>query len=290
MVDDVAAIVNEEAKAIAENLKLFYPTGLREIDTRWGGLSNEGPTLLIGISGHGKTSTLNRLGFGLCCNGFGVYTHATEASKEQRIRDIVYSVAGLNQIEARSDPDKKAVVDRLNRAGQMVADLTWDVSGSGMGLQDICARIRAGAMAGKVDVAFIDYLQDIPAQGSEGRMSRTEWVGHCSQTFKDLCAEVQIPIVMGAQATKPLLVDAKINPRPGMYSTQWSSKPAQDAEEVYTLYYNDAMKAEYGEAWTIPGLPGVIEITKRKARRTKLSTVEVDFNGNVRWLGEPAMP
>ncbi len=287
MVDDVAGIVHEEADAILSNKRLFYPTGLPEWDVRFGGLSNEGVTLLIGVSGHGKTTTLNRLYFGMSAGGFGVYLHGTETSREQRLRDIIYSAASVNQVEARTatQAQKEAAIRRLNLAGEMVAGFTGTVTGSGLELEEICANIRAGVMAGRIEVAMVDYLQDIPCPARFAN-AKMEWVGHCSQTLKDLSAELQIPILVGAQAQKPQLKEAKVNPRPGMFSVQWASKAAQDAEEVYTLYYNDAFKAEWGEAWNVIAIPGHIEIIKRKARRTKLGYVEVPFHGDIRWLGE----
>lgn len=172
----------------------------------------------------------------------------------------------------------------------MVGDLPWEVTGSGMGIDEICAKIRADRMAGKLDAAFIDYLQDIPATGRYARLPRVEFVGQCSQMLKDTAAELQIPIVVGAQAEKPTLEKALLKPRPGMFSSQWGSKAPQDAEEVYTLYLNDAFKKEWGDSWTVVGLPGVLEVTKRKARRTECGTALIDFRGETRWLGEkPAL-
>jgi replicative DNA helicase len=141
-------------------------------------------------------------------------------------------------------------------------------------------------MAGRTDIAILDYVQDIAPSGSELRLPRPEFVGKCSQALKDLSAEVKIPIVLFGQASKPTLKDAKANPRPGMYDAQWSSKLPQDAEEVYILYNDAAMVQEYGDAWRPVSLPGCVELIKRKARRTALGGIELTFDGNIRWLGE----
>jgi len=287
MGEDVASIVHSEMDAIQNNRKLFFPTAMPEVDNKWGGLSNEGVTLILARSGHGKTTMANRLYFGMSCNGFGVHLHGTETSREQRLRDIMYSVASLNQIEARSSRDKEATLQRLNDAARMVAGFPGDVTGAGLTLDEICTKIRVGVMAGRTEVAICDYVQDIAPSGAEMRLPRPEFVGKCSQTLKDLSAELHIPIVLFAQASKPTLQEARANPRPGMYDAQWSSKLPQDAEECFVMYNDAAMVAEYGDAWRPVSLPGCIELLKRKARRTALGGIELTFDGNIRWLGEP---
>ena len=289
MGEDVASIVHSEMDAIQNNRKLFYPTGMLEIDNKWGGISNEGVTLVLARSGHGKTTLANRLYFGMSCNGFGVHLHGTETSREQRLRDIMYSVASLNQIEARAAKDKEAVIHRLNEAARMVAGFPGTVTGAGLTLDEICTKIRVGVMSGRVEVAILDYVQDIAPSGQEMRLPKPEFVGRCSQTLKDLSAELHIPIVLFGQAGKVSLKEARANPRPGMYDAQHASKLAQDAEEAYVLYNDAAMVQEYGDAWRPVSLPGCIELIKRKARRTALGGIELTFDGNIRWLGEPVV-
>lgn len=284
MMDDVLAIVNSETDDILESRAIYLPTGLEELDLKWGGISNEGMTLVIGVSQHCKTTLMNRLWYGMSLQGLGVYLHGTESGKEQRVRDVIYSAAAVNQIEVRSAHDKEDQIRRLHRAGEVVAGFNGKVTGAGLSLNGICANIRIGVAEKRVNAAIIDYLQDIPSPDS--KRSRQEWVAFCSQTFKDLSAECEIPIIVGAQAAKPSLQDALKSPRPGMWSIQWSSKPAQDAEEVFTLFNNQAYINEWGNAWSVFARPGHIELHKKKARRSELGFTEVPFNGHVRWLGE----
>lgn len=262
-------------------------TGLDDLDRVLGGLSSQGVTLVLAQSGHGKTSLCNRLTIGLCEQGRYVYLHGTETTTERRRGDLLSAMA---RVPKRNGFDALQAGQQLHDAAMRLRAYTVEVSGCGLVVDEVCARARQLHNAGRLDALLVDYVQDLPRAKGD-RSDTLEHIMRCSQTLKDLAAELAIPVVVFAQAKKPENLDAAAKqPRPGMWDAQWASKLAQDAEEVWCLYLEAKNRLEWGEDWTTrckhPGSAEQIEIIRRKGRDAAEGTACLSWHGPTKWIGD----
>lgn len=296
-----------EEEAMGER-KVYMPTGLVEWDdnVNFQGLSTEGMTLVLGASGMGKTSVLNRLAIGLLEQGFNVYMHGTETSEDRRLRDMVFSIAGVDGrawaritrgIGDMRDAGQEADAVLLHEVRQSLARLgaaeEWlvrqplHITGSGKSVEAVTAEAHHLYRKGKCDVVIVDYLQDLADSRGHGiRMGdRVQQVSHKSSMLKELASALQLPVVAGAQVSgEKAGVDGR-DPKPQLWDVQWSSTAHQDAEEVYALYRDDYYADRYPN-WQPRGDAHTIEIIARKRRTGKLGTIGLNFHGPTKWVGE----
>lgn len=296
-----------ELEAMGER-RVYMPTGLVEWDdnVNFQGLSTEGMTLVLGASGMGKTSVLNRLAIGLLEQGFSVYMHGTETSEDRRLRDMVFSIAGVDgrawarltrgigdMRDAGQEPDAvlmrevRQSLARLGAAEEWLVRQPLHITGSGRSVERVAAEAHHLYRKGECDVVIVDYLQDLADSRGHGiRMGdRVQQVAHKSSSLKELAATLQIPVVAGAQVSgEKAGVDGR-DPKPQLWDVQWSSTAHQDSEEVYALYRDDYYRDRYPN-WQPRGDEGTIEVIARKRRTGKLGTIGLNFHGPTKWVGE----
>lgn len=283
----------------------YLDTGIRGWD--WNqdfvGLSRQGVTLILGASGSGKTSLLNRLALGIKSKGASVYLHGTETAYGRRLDDMMQSLAQVNGQEwgayaqkmtpgqppaAEVREDQHRLMSAFERAAAWHHNTPGEIhiTGGSLTVEEICYRARALHRRHGIECVIVDYLQDIADSRGEGLRiaERTQQVMHKSTALKELACDLGIPVVVGAQVSGEKQGPGA-DPRPKMWDCQWSSTAHQDAEEVYAIYRDDYYRASQ-KAWTPLGNPGVIEVIARKRRRGRLGTMELAFDGPTKWVGE----
>jgi replicative DNA helicase len=308
-VSEIAARVAREALTIAERVSTpaahadevdrvldsmlskgavwTIPTGLDGLDRALGGLSSQGVTLVLAQSGMGKTSLCNRMVIGLCEQSRYLYLHGTETSTERRRGDLLSALA---RVPKRADFDGRQAGQQLHDAAQRLRCYTLEVTGSGLTVDELCARARQLHNSGRLDVLLVDYVQDLPKAKGD-RSDTLEHIMRCSQTLKDLAAELCIPVVVFAQAKRPENLDACAKqPRPGMWDAQWASKLAQDAEECWVLYLEAKNRLEWPDEWLQrckqPGSIDELEVWRRKGRDAAEGVARLRWHGPTKWIGE----
>lgn len=268
-------------------------SGITELDLEpeFGGFSREGMTIIMGASGMGKTSVINRIAYGMAKTGTHVYLHGTETTRKRRIRDIAMSLAGLGAreweraVETNDRDYLKKSWTKINMALEEIHKLPLQISGSGLTVESVAQRARTFHKRDKCGVVIVDYLQDfVRSRLGKKYLETIQQVGHASQTLKDLSAELAVPVIVGAQVSDEKGGPPK-DPRPHMWQIQWSSKAHQDAEEVYSLFRDDYYRDRFPSAWTPRGNPGMIEIIARKRRSGELATFELPFVVPSKWVG-----
>jgi replicative DNA helicase len=268
-------------------------------DADFCGLTREGMTLILAQSGVGKTSLLNCLGMGRARVGGLPYVHGTETTVKRRLRDMAFSLGGVDQ-------RLWTHMSRLFRNGQLTDDthmtvlfddwgiklretMDWlgqsglQATGAGLTVDAVCARARSLKRQGKCDSVFVDYLQDLTAVPSVGH-NRMDQVNYASRRLKDLAAELEIPVVVAAQVSGEKNGPGA-DPKPQMWDTQWSSQVHQDSEEVLALYRDDLFRDRIKD-WKPKGKSGCMEIIARKRRVGRLTTLELAFDGPAKWVGK----
>lgn len=287
--------------------EVYMSTGIPEWDnnTNFQGISTEGCTLILGASGMGKSTLLNRLCVGLLSQGRSVYLHGTETSVSRRLRDLCYAVSqqdarlwsnltrALSEMKAVGDWDValanevETMRERLRDAQDWLASTNLTITGSGLNVEQIVATATNLHERKGLDCVIVDYLQDIgDTQGFGVKVGdRVQQVSHKSNALKNLSGSLNIAVVMGAQVSGEKDGPGK-DPRPQLWQTAWSATAHQDCEEAYALYVDDYYASRFPD-WKPKGRPGTMEIIARKRRTGKLSTLEVPFNGAVKWCGGP---
>lgn len=322
MIGAVVEHVDQDIDAeLAGNRHVFAPTGIVSLDTAhdFGGLTTQGMTLIIGASGMGKTSLLNRLALGMSAMGQKVYLYGTETDARRRTRDLQFSLAAVDQRRWASSVQRLVIArsqgrrierledwvsetrHRLKLASYWLSQMPIIVNNTGRSVDQVSREIRQYHRQGRLDIAFLDYLQDF-GRSPEVAPDPSSQSMHASQTLKQLSAQLNIPVVVGCQRTgeQELNSDlAKATDRslPGLIGrlvpnqVQWTSKAKQDAEEVFSLYRRDYYADLYPDiAHALPGSEGAIEIVARKRRAGPLNRWAVDFHGPTKWVGQrPSM-
>ena len=283
----------------------YLPTGIKVWDRSddWLGIRSEGITLFLGRSGMGKTTVINSLALNMANIGFNVYMHGTETSTLDRVETMVFSLAGVDSklwsamcrwkadygLNGESETTMRRMNRNLEHAMRRIQRLSLQTSGSGKTVEQIASKARWLRRLGKLDVMFVDYLQDFEHSASAtgikvgDQVSQTRYV---SRSLKDLSAELGIPIVVGAQVSGEKTTSTE-RVRPQMHDVQWSSGAHQDAEEVYAVNRGDYWSTRLGNDYdpVKHGVTGNIEIIARKRRVGTLSKLELSFDGPTKWIG-----
>ena len=302
--DDLDTLFDAEADGTRE---VYMSTGIPEWDnnTNFQGISTEGCTLILGASGMGKSTLLNRLCVGLLSQGRSVYLHGTETSVSRRLRDLCYAVSqqdarlwsnltkALAEMKAAGEWDVglahevQTMRENLRDAQDWLASTNLTITGSGLNVEQIVSTATNLHERKGLDCVIVDYLQDIGDSKGHGIRvgDRVQQVSHKSNALKNLSGSLNLAVVMGAQVSGEKDGPGK-DPRPQLWQTAWSATAHQDCEEAYALYVDDYYATRFSD-WVPKGAPGTMEIIARKRRTGKLSTLEVPFKGAVKWCGGP---
>ena len=286
--------------------EVYIRTGIPSWDNHslFGGLSTEGVTLILGASGMGKTTLLNRYVVGLLSLGTPVYLHGSETSEDRRLRDLTFSLAGVDgrawaqltrglaELKARGEYDLEiyreveGMVAQLEQAQAWLDDKPLFITGAGRSVEQVTAYARQLHRRYPGLVVVVDYLQDLADTIAPGVRvgDRIQQVSHKSGKLKHLAATIRRPVVVGAQVSGEK-GGPGLDPRPELWDVQWSSTAHQDAEEVYALFRADYYR-ERDPNTRIQGEPGIVEVIARKRRTGRLATLSLDWDGPSKWIGE----
>lgn len=293
----------------------YFRTGIPALDEMitFNGLIREGLTLVIARSGIGKTTFGNRLAIGLAANRRRVLLCPTETSKDRRTKDLLFSLARVDQkawgawtmdraaardCGARNLPYQRAVDEALSRlrdAGERLTEMPLEITDTGWTVERLCAEVTRRHRQGTVDCVLVDYLQDLaPSKGVD--QNRSHQVAHASKALKDLSVRLDVPIVLFAQSKhsdEP--PKTRRNPNtavsndwliPQMGNVQWASQCYQDAEEVWALYRYDYYADRHPSVVDLPGQPEHLTIAFRKRRIGGADMVHIPIDIATKWVGD----
>lgn len=313
----VLGTVADDIDAEFAGLKNVYiPTSIAILDNApdFGGITTEGMTYIIGASGMGKTSLLNRYGLGMSSLGYRVCLYGTETGKKRRTRDLQFSLAAVDGRKWATMTAAKAELlkirgdtrrldswlvparDRLKAAAIQIDRLPIIVYNSGHTVEQLASSVRRYHRQGRCDILIADYLQDfVYSPGIPNQ--KTAQVSHASKTLKDLAASLAIPVLVGAQRQGEMELNnaiAKSTDRTFAAiagalvpsQVQWCSGAYQDAEEVYGMYRRDYYADRHPELdHLLPGDVGRIQLHAKKRRNGPMNVWSVAFDGPSKWCG-----
>jgi replicative DNA helicase len=295
-VDMAAAAYNRDGKLSGVS------TGLRDLDTRMGGLQRSDLIVLAGRPAMGKTALATNIAYNIAraysyelapdgthktTNGGIVGFFSCEMSADQLATRIIAERTGIPSNLIRRGGISEADFDKIRDHAIELQSLPFYVDETGgLSISQLTARARRLKRQKGLDMLVIDYIQLL--QGS-GRRSdnRVQEVTEITTSLKALAKELNVPVVALSQLSRQ--VESRDDKRPQLSDLRESGSIEQDADVVIFVYreeyylknkqpregteeflaWQQDMERAYGKAEVIIG----------KQRHGPTGTVELAFEG-----------
>jgi replicative DNA helicase len=267
------------AKAFQRDGKLSgIATGLRDLDTKMGGLQPSDLIIVAGRPGMGKTALAT---------------------------NIAYNVAKAHRAEIQADGTSKSV------NGGIVGFFSCEMSAEQLATRIIAERtgipsstIRRGGITENDFEKIRDYsieLQALPfyiqllqGSGKRGNDNRVQEVTEITTSLKALAKELNVPLIALSQLSRQ--VESRDDKRPQLSDLRESGSIEQDADVVMFVFREEYYLAnkepragtpEY-EKWQLDMslVHGKAEVIIGKQRHGPTGTVELQFDAAVTRFGD----
>jgi replicative DNA helicase len=304
--------VDMAAKAFQRDGKLSgISTGLRDLDTKMGGLQHSDLIILAGRPGMGKTSLATNIAYNIArayqgelqpdgtmkaVNGGVVGFFSCEMSGEQLATRIIAERTGIPSSHIRRGGITEADFEKIRDYSIELQSLPFYVDETGgLSIAQLMARSRRLKRQKGLDLIVVDYIQLL--QGSSKRAdNRVQEITEITTSLKALAKELNVPIVALSQLSRQ--VESRDDKRPQLSDLRESGSIEQDADVVMFVY-----REEYylGNKEPRPGTPehekwqiemglahGKAEVIIGKQRHGPTGTVDLHFEASVTRFGDLA--
>jgi len=225
-------------------------TGLRDLDTKMGGLQASDLIILAGRPGMGKTALATNIAYNVAkswegeqradghmktVNGGIVGFFSLEMSAEQLATRILAEQTGIPSSRMRrgdiNDSDFDAVVDRVREIQHL--PLYIDETG-GVSVAQLAARARRLKRQRGLDLIVIDYIQLMQGSTRRAMEGRVQEVTEITTSLKALAKELNVPILALSQLSRQ--VESREDKHPQLSDLRESGSIEQDADVVLFVY------------------------------------------------------
>ena len=224
-------------------------TGLRDLDSKMGGLHPSDLMILAGRPGMGKTALATKIAFG-AAKALLAEAHATDPAGVPKACVAVFSLEmSAEQLATRLLSEEARISgDRIRRGdiGQRDFDKFVQVSRELVGLPiqiDDTPAITLSAMRTRcrrlkrtkgLALVVVDYLQLMrPAAGTRPE-SRVLEISQITQGLKAIAKELAVPVIALSQLSRA--VESREDKRPQLSDLRESGTIEQDADSVMFIY------------------------------------------------------
>ena len=254
----------EELQINRESGKVLrVPTGFRSLDFyTYGGFNTGNLVILAARPSVGKTAVMLQMAKAAAMVGKNVNIFSLEMTNSELAQRFLLSESDeLNQWKmARGEVEWTA----FERASGMLGSKPIYMNDSARTLEEITSRITLNSMAGKCDIALIDYLGLIKLYVRNGNLSQA--IAECTGDLKALAKACKIPIVLLCQLNRSSASEKRA---PEMHDLRDSGGIEQDADIVLML--ERAPEDEEGRT---------VNMWVRKNRQGKAGDVKVEIIAN----------
>src|SRR6476646_10297092 len=284
-------------------------TGLRDLDTKMGGLQRSDLVIVAGRPGMGKTALATNIAYNIA------KAHRAEVQPDGTMKSVNGGVVGFFSCEMSAEQlATRILAEQTNIASSMIrrggiseADfekirdysielqslpLYVDETG-GLSISQLTARARRLKRQQGLDMIVIDYIQLLQGSGKKSD-NRVQEVTEITTNLKALAKELNVPIIALSQLSRQ--VENRDDKRPQLADLRESGSIEQDADVVLFVfreeYYLANKEPRPGtpehEKWQIDmGFAhGKAEVIIGKQRHGPTGTVELHFEASVTRFGD----
>src|SRR5512140_2720463 len=305
--------VDMAAKAFQRDGKLSgIATGLRDLDTKMGGLQSSDLIVLAGRPGMGKTALATNIAFNFAkahraevqpdgtmksVNGGVVGFFSCEMSAEQLATRIIAEQTSIASSMIRRGGISEADFEKIRDYSIELQSLPFYVDETGgLSISQLTARARRLKRQKGLDLIVIDYIQLLSGSGKRGNDNRVQEVTEITTNLKALAKELNVPVIALSQLSRQ--VENRDDKRPQLSDLRESGSIEQDADVVMFVFREEYYLAnkepragteEYAKWQTEMDLAhGKAEVIIGKQRHGPTGTVELHFEANVTRFGDLA--
>ena len=296
--------VDMAAKAFQRDGSLSgVATGLRDLDTKMGGLQPSDLIIVAGRPGMGKTALATNIAYNVA------KAHRAEVQADGTMKSVNGGIVGFfscemsaEQLATRILAEQTSISSSMIRRGgitetdfETIRDYSIQLQAlplyvdetGGLSISQLTARARRLKRQKGLDVIVIDYIQLLQGSGKRGNDNRVQEVTEITTNLKALAKELNVPIIALSQLSRQ--VENRDDKRPQLSDLRESGSIEQDADVVIFVYreeyYLTNKEPRPGTAehatWQMDmdRAHGKAEIIIGKQRHGPTGTVEVQFEG-----------
>ncbi len=298
--------VDMAARAYQRDGKLSgLATGLRDLDSKMGGLQNSDLVIIAGRPGMGKTALATNIAYNIArawqgevrpdghtttVNGGIVGFFSLEMSAEQLATRIIAEQTGIPSSTIRRGGITEADFEKIRDKTIELQDLKFFVDETGgLSIAQLAARARRLKRQRGLDVLIIDYIQLLQGSTRRAQEGRVQEVTEITTGLKALAKELNVPVVALSQLSRQ--VENRDDKRPQLSDLRESGSIEQDAdvvmfvfrEEYYLANKEPRPNTDEHAKWQIEmeAVLGKADLIIGKQRHGPTGTVQLQFEGSV---------
>lgn len=278
-------------------------TGLRDLDSRMGGLQASDLIIIAGRPGMGKTSLATNIAYHIAAayepvqqadgsfkpkNGGVVGFFSLEMSSEQLATRIISEQTEIPSSKIRRGDITEADFEKLVGCAQMMQNIPLFIDETGgISIAQLAARARRLKRQRGLDVIVIDYVQLMSGTSRRASENRVQEITEITTGLKALAKELNAPIIALSQLSRQ--VENRDDKRPQLSDLRESGSIEQDADVVLFVYreeyYHKNREPNPGTEehmkWQaeMEQVRGKAEVIIAKQRHGPTGTVNLAFQG-----------
>src|SRR5437762_2525868 len=296
--------VDMAAKAFQRDGSLSgVATGLRDLDTKMGGLQASDLIIVAGRPGMGKTALATNIAYNVArgwrgevrsdgrietVNGGIVGFFSLEMSAEQLATRIIAEQSGIPSSMIRRGGINERDFEKIKDVAIELQHLPFFIDETGgLTVAQLAARARRLTRQKGLDLLVIDYIQLLQGSTRRAMEGRVQEVTEITTSLKALAKELNVPVLALSQLSRQ--VENRDDKRPQLSDLRESGSIEQDADVVLFVFREEYYLAnkeprvgtpEY-EKWQLDMslVHGKAEVIIGKQRHGPTGTVELQFEG-----------
>ena len=268
------------------------PTGLRDLDDRFGGLHKSDLVIIAGRPSMGKTALATNIAFNAAqklqdsgrksCIAF----FSLEMSSEQLSTRISAEQSRIKSNDIRRGRISDEQFDKFIETSKNIAELPLYIDETpAISIAALSNRARRIKRIHGLDMIVIDYIQLM--KGTNIKDGRVQEISEITQGLKALAKELSVPVLALSQLSRA--VEQRDDKKPQLSDLRESGSIEQDADVVLFVYreeyYEEKRQPKLGSIehaeWQskMNDIAGLAEILIGKQRHGPTGNVQVEFEG-----------